>query len=124
MTHSEDNTIHFRLYNVNFKHSGTKVPKIELSSMGPFADLQLRRTKWASADVAKVARRVPRQLRPAKEKNVSRDAFGEKIGRVHMERQDFEKLQTRKMKALKKTKPAASTEVTASQDVPNTSEEE
>jgi ribosome production factor 2 len=40
-------------------------------------------------------------LKPAKVKNISYDGLGTKEGRVHMERQDFEKLQTRKIKALK-----------------------
>lgn len=39
-----------------------------------------------------------------KTKNVSRDVFGTKLGRVHMQRQDFSKLQTRKVKGLKRSK--------------------
>ena len=38
-----------------------------------------------------------------KVKNISKDAFGTKLGRVHMKRQDFSKLQTRKLKGLKRT---------------------
>ncbi len=37
-----------------------------------------------------------------KTKNVSHDKFGTKLGRVHMQRQDFSKLQTRKLKGLKR----------------------
>ncbi len=37
-------------------------------------------------------------------KNVSRDVFGTKLGRVHMQRQDFSKLQIRKIKGLKQSK--------------------
>ena len=44
-------------------------------------------------------------LQPKRVKNVSRDSFGSKLGRVHMKRQDFSHLQTRKMKGLKRTKP-------------------
>lgn len=33
---------------------------------------------------------------------MSYDAFGTKEGRVHMQRQDYAKLQTRKMKGLKR----------------------
>ena len=43
-------------------------------------------------------------LQPKKVKNVSRDAFGSKLGRVHMQRQDFSKLQTRKVKGLKRSR--------------------
>ena len=37
-----------------------------------------------------------------KKKNISHDPFGTKEGRIHMQRQDFDKLQVRKMKALKR----------------------
>ena len=37
-------------------------------------------------------------------KNVSKDAFGEKVGRIHMEHQDFSKLELRKMKANRKSR--------------------
>lgn len=42
-------------------------------------------------------------LQPKKVKNVSHDAFGSKLGQVHMKRQDFSKLQTRKLKGLKRS---------------------
>ena len=41
-------------------------------------------------------------FQPKKVKNVSYDAFGTKEGKVHMQRQDYSKLQTRKMKGLKR----------------------
>ena len=43
-------------------------------------------------------------LQPKKKKNISHDAFGTKLGRVHMQKQDLSKLQTRKMKGLRKRK--------------------
>ena len=48
-------------------------------------------------------------LQPKKVKNMSRDVFGSKLGRVHMKRQDFRQLQTRKMKGLKRTQPHRAT---------------
>lgn len=41
------------------------------------------------------------RLDPVKVKNVSYDGIGTKEGRIHMERQNYDKLQTRKLKALK-----------------------
>lgn len=41
-------------------------------------------------------------LQPKKKKNISHDAFGTKFGQVHMQKQDLSKLQTRKMKGLRK----------------------
>lgn len=43
-------------------------------------------------------------LQPKKVKNVSHDVFGSKLGQVHMMRQDFGKLQTRKVKGLKRSR--------------------
>ena len=42
-----------------------------------------------------------------KKKNISHDAFGTKFGRLHMQKQDLGKLQTRKMKGLRKRKGPA-----------------
>ena len=42
-----------------------------------------------------------RRLKPKKVKNVSHDAFGETIGRIHMESQDFSKLELKKTKAAR-----------------------
>lgn len=39
-----------------------------------------------------------------KVKNVSHDVFGSKLGRVHMKRQDFGRLQTRKVRGLKRSR--------------------
>ena len=51
-------------------------------------------------------------LQPKKKKNVSRDAFGTQLGRVHMQKMDLSKLQTRKMKGLKrKTWPSDDSEL-------------
>jgi len=41
-------------------------------------------------------------LQPKKKKNISRDAFGTRLGRVHMQKMDLSTLQTRKMKGLKR----------------------
>ena len=37
-----------------------------------------------------------------KRKNISQDAFGSQLGRIHMQKQDLANLQTRKMKGLKR----------------------
>lgn len=71
--------------------------------LGPSIDFKLRRTKLASDDLYKEACRVPKELKPITKKNISRDAFGSKMGRIHMGKQDIHRLQTRKMKGLKKT---------------------
>ena len=64
--------------------------------MGPYIDFSLRRVRHASAALEKTAMRQPAQNKPKKVKNVSHDAFGETIGRLHMERQDYDKLELKK----------------------------
>ena len=46
-------------------------------------------------------------FQPKKKKNISHDAFGTKFGRLHMQKQDLSKLQTRKMKGLRKRRGPA-----------------
>lgn len=43
---------------------------------------------------------VPKAVKPKKVKNIEYDELGNKHGRIHMERQDFGKLQTRKVKGM------------------------
>ncbi|XP_064405063.1 ribosome production factor 2 homolog [Halichondria panicea] len=95
--------IYCRNYRISLKKSGTKVPRVELAEVGPSVDFVLRRTQLANDQIIKEASRQPKATKVKTVKNVSRDAFGTKLGRVHMKRQDFSKLQTRKLKGLKQT---------------------
>ncbi|XP_064473055.1 ribosome production factor 2 homolog [Ornithodoros turicata] len=95
--------LYVRSYKVLMKNSGTKTPRIELEEIGPSFDLCLRRMKIASDDLFKRARRLPKQAKPKKKKNFEKTALGTTLGRIHMEKQDLSKLQTRKLKGLKKT---------------------
>jgi ribosome production factor 2 len=72
--------------------------------MGPRFDLFFRRTKFASADLLKIATKKPQALAPKKLKNITRDELtGDKLGRIHLEKQDVYTMQTRRVKALRKT---------------------
>ncbi|XP_069128652.1 ribosome production factor 2 homolog [Argopecten irradians] len=99
-----DGKILLRNYKIKMKKSGSKIPRVELEDMGPSLDLVIRRTKLASDDLFKRSLRQPKTAKPRKTKNISRNAFGSKLGRIHMDKQDLGKLQTRKMKGLKKPK--------------------
>lgn len=91
-----------RSYGIVLKKSGKRVPRVELEVMGPNMDLTLRRSHLAADQLYKQACRKPRAAIVKKTKNISFDAFGAKHGRVHMQKQDLGKLQTRKTKALKR----------------------
>jgi ribosome production factor 2 len=102
-TVTEDLNILIRSYKILLKKSGTRIPRIELEEIGPSLDLSIRRAKIASKDLYKQANKKPAELRVTKRKNVERDALGNLKARVHIDKQEVNKLQTRKMKGLKKT---------------------
>jgi len=96
-----EDVIHFDHYAISLKKSGSKLPRVELTDIGPSFEITLRRETFASGDLMKEALSMPRALKPRKEKNIEKTHFG-KGGRVHMVRQDLTKLATKKMKGLKK----------------------
>lgn len=101
-TAAEDR-IYFRSYRIQMKKSGSRIPRIELEEIGPSFDLKLRRTKISSDDLFKLACKRPKELKVKKVKNISKDTFGTQHGQIHIPKQNIDKLQTRKMKGLKKT---------------------
>ena len=98
----------FRVYRPVLMKSGTRIPRVELTEMGPQFDFRLGRVTMASSEFYKKA--CKQAVDPSKikkpGKNLSISNLGDKMGRIHMERQDLGKLQTRKMKGLKKSRDA------------------
>jgi len=109
-----DGKILLRSYRILLRKSGSKTPRIELEEMGPSLDLVMRRTHLASHDLYKRSCKRPLAAKPKKKKNVSQDAFGTQHGQVHMQKQDLDKLQLRKMKGLKKNMEPDNKETTES----------
>jgi ribosome production factor 2 len=95
-----DGTIFIRGYGMEFLKSGTKIPDVELVPMGPFMDLSLRRTQLPSDDLWKAATRKPRTL-AKKVKNIERDIMGDKVGRIHMRKQNLDKMGGKRVTALR-----------------------
>ena len=97
--------VQLRWYRVKTRRSGQKLPRVELEEMGPKFDFRVGRTKAADPVVMREAlkkgRRVEEDFR-SRQKNVGMDTMGDKVGRVHLSRQDLGQLQTRKMKGLKR----------------------
>jgi ribosome production factor 2 len=100
--------IHLRTYTVSLAPSGTKIPRVELTPMGPFLDLRLRRHQPASEVMWKAALKQPKLKKQdvekglgKRKKNVEVDEMGDLRGRLHVGKQDLSRLQTRKMKGLK-----------------------
>lgn len=103
--------LRLRVYLIRTRRSGQRLPRVEVEEHGPRMDLRLGRTQGPDEALLKEAMRRPRL--PAEErtkKNVSTDAMGDKIGRIHMGRLDLSQLQTRKMKGLKRGRDVADDE--------------
>jgi ribosome production factor 2 len=95
-----DGKIYIRGYIMGFYKSGTKVPAIELSPMGPFLDLTLRRSQLPSEDLWKLATKRPPTVEK-KAKNVKKTVLGEKLGRIHMKKQNLDKMGGKKTTVLR-----------------------
>lgn len=91
--------------------SGVRIPRVELAPMGPSIDLVLRRHQDPDPAVWALAMKVPKLKKKdvesglgKKRKNIEVDEMGDMRGRVHVARQDLGKLQTRKMRGLKRAR--------------------
>lgn len=97
--------IHLRWYKVKTTRSTSpKIPRVELDPDGPTFDFRVGRFREADASIMKEAMKHGRRPNEAKsKKNVEMDLVGDKIGRVHLGKQDLSQLQNRKMKGLKRS---------------------
>ena len=77
------------------KRVGGVIPRVDLELMGPSIDFEIRRVHENTTELKKLSLIQP------KVKNVTQNVFGEKIGRLHMTKQEVDKMQVRKIKALK-----------------------
>jgi ribosome production factor 2 len=68
--------------------------------MGAFMNLSVRRVQWAPDDLMKLACKKPKSAM-AKKKNISRTATGEKLGRIHLKKQNLDTMGNRRVPALR-----------------------
>ncbi|BGP46249.1 rRNA-binding ribosome biosynthesis protein rpf2 [Rhodotorula kratochvilovae] len=97
--------VHFRTYTVHFMRSGLPQPRVELAPHGPHFSFSMRRSQTPAAEVWKQAMKKKEKKStngPKKSKNLDIDEMGNKVGQLHVDRQDLGKLQARKFKGLKK----------------------
>lgn len=99
--------VSLRIYIVSFLKSGSRVPTVHLDPMGPFLDLTIRRTQFASDDLMKLACKLPASVKKAKVKNVKQSLLGEKVGRIHMKKQDLDKMGGKRVSTLRGFKKRA-----------------
>lgn len=94
--------VHFRVYIIKtYRSDNPKLPRVELDEIGPRFDFIVGRRQAADPEMETEAFKVPKQLEARTKKNIETDLLGDKLGRVHVDKQDLNQLQTRKMKGLK-----------------------
>ena len=110
-TPSPTSTIHIRTYTIKYLSSGTRIPKVSLTPTGPTLDLCIRRHTPPDSVLLKSSLARPKVKKTdvekglgKKRKNIEVDDMGDKRGTIHVPKQDLGKLQTRKMKGLKRQK--------------------
>lgn len=96
--------IHMRCYLIKTKRSGGRLPRVEVEEMGPRVDFRVGRVKTADENLWKEAMKKPKTTEPKTKKNIETDLVGDKVGRIHVGKQNLDKLQTRKMKGLKRSR--------------------
>ncbi|KAM0254776.1 hypothetical protein ACHAQJ_006433 [Trichoderma viride] len=96
--------IHLRVYLISTKRSGQKLPRVEVEEIGPRMDLRVGRMQEPDEAMLKEAMKKARGTEEKSKKNVSMDTMGDKLGRVHLGKQDLSQMQTRKMKGLKRSR--------------------
>lgn len=111
-TSAAGRVIHFRVYAVVPSANGAAVSasNLTLEEIGPSMDLVLRRRQMAEMGRMNASLKRPKTLAEknrqgkGKKKNFETDEMGDMVGRVHLGKQDLGKLQTRKMKGLKRVR--------------------
>lgn len=67
-------------------------------------DFRIGRSQQPDEAAWKIAMKKPKVGEEKTKKNISTDIMGDKLGRIHLGKQDLNDLQTRKMKGLKRNR--------------------
>ena len=106
--------VHLHTYFMKLKkdpnNPTSKVPVPLLTPCGPDMTMVIRRTQFAAPDLWKAALKQPQALKKKKVKNHTTNLFGETVGRLHLEKQDVDKMGGRKSKALRRAEKAVAEE--------------
>jgi ribosome production factor 2 len=106
VTETESGKMLFRVYRIEKKRGeNATIPRVELQEMGPSFDFSIGRERLPDFTLWKAAMRKPTILsttsssdpskpKQKKNKNISTNALGQTVGRIHLGRQDYSKLNT------------------------------
>ena len=98
--------IHMRVYLIKTRKSGQRLPRVEVEEMGPRIDFRMGRMKESDEDMMKAALKKPKGSevcdirsisallvltppQPKAKKNITTDLIGDKVGRIHVGKQDL-----------------------------------
>lgn len=102
-------TLRIRIYVLRTKRAGSsRLPRVELEEMGPRIDFRVGRFRQPEEALLKEAMKQGKDPATAErtKKNVSTDRMGDKLGRIHLGRQDLSDMSLRKFKGLKRSRDA------------------
>jgi len=105
LTALQNKKILFRQYRVKKQKSSAQAPHISLQEIGPHIDLTFRRRVAGSEELQILSRQREKQPNKTK-KNIGKNERGERVGQIHMHRQNLDrivKLTSKKPKALRRT---------------------
>lgn len=94
--------IYMRPFAIEFLKSGSRIPNVDLIPIGKQLNLKVRRTQLAKEEVWKLSLRAPKSSTP-KVKNKSKTKIGETLGRIHLNKQNIDKMDVRRVSALRTT---------------------
>ncbi|GLC50860.1 hypothetical protein PLESTB_000439900 [Pleodorina starrii] len=115
----DDDRLQLRQYSVRFKKSGTRIPRVALTEMGPRIAFSVRRFRLPPTDLQKEALKQPR-LGKKKEKNVGSDTLDGKVGRIYMPKQNMDTLGLSKYKGTKRERRESKREAAEAKKRPKT----
>jgi ribosome production factor 2 len=96
--------LRLRVYLIRTKRSGQRLPRVEVEEMGPRMDFRMGRVRQPDEAMLKEAMKKSKVGVEKTKKNIEVSAMGDKLGRIHLGKQDLKELQTRKMKGLKRSR--------------------
>lgn len=108
-TIAEDKRIFMRVYQtkVEGKNILEDDGKVVIEELGPNAELTIRRTMFADSEAWKKATYIPKPKKKKENKNIKYDEMGNKKGRLYLDRQDLNRVETKRRKLIKKDKKGA-----------------
>merc|ERR1719162_134430 len=87
-------TVVVKRFSLKLTKSASKLPRTELVEVGPSFKMELDRSKDPDRDRWKQAIKVPKEIKPKKVKNMSKNYMGKRQAKIHVGKVDFDQIHT------------------------------